>query len=58
MEWAFLKWSRCLKEDENYDLMRLQDGRLDKLERQLDEGPDSLEIKYFNAIGEGLHRER
>ncbi len=58
MEWAFLKWSQRLNEDENYDLIRVQDARLDKLERQLDEDPDSLEIKYFNAIGEELRRER
>ena len=57
MEWAFLKWSQHLNDDENYELRRVQDARLDKLERQLDEDPDSLEIKYFNAIGEELRRE-
>ena len=57
MKWAFLKWSQHLNDDENYELRRVQDARLDKLERQLDEDPDSLEIKYFNAIGEELRRE-
>ena len=58
MEWAFLKWSQHLNEEENYDLIRVQDARLDALERQLDTDPDSIEIKYFNAIGEELRRER
>ena len=58
MEWAFLKWSQHLNDDENYELVRLQDARLEKLEGQLDEDPESLEIKYFNAIGEELRRAR
>ena len=47
-----------MNEEENYDLRRVQDARLDKLERELDEDPVSLEIKYFNAIGEKLRLQR
>jgi len=39
-EWAFLKWSQYLNEEQNYDLMRVQGARVDKLERELDEDPD------------------
>ena len=53
-EWTFLKWSQHLNDEENFELKREQDVRLDELERHLDEDPDSLEIKYFNAIGEKL----
>ena len=55
MEWAFLKWSQRLS-NENYELYQEQDKRLDKLERLLDQDPDSLEIKYFNAIGQELRK--
>lgn len=58
MEWAFLKWSQHLNEDENYDLVRVQDARLDELERQLNEDQASIELKYFNAVGEELRREK
>ena len=57
MEWAFLKWSQHLSDEENYELKQEQDARLDELERHLDQDPDSLEIKYFNAIGEELRRQ-
>ena len=57
MEWAFLKWSKHLNKGENYDLVRVQTARLNELERQLDRDPASLEIEYFNAIGEELRRE-
>jgi len=35
-----LKWSQYLNEEQNYDLMRVQGARVDKLERELDEDPD------------------
>ena len=57
MEWAFLKWSQHLSNGEKYELNQEQDARLDELERHLDQDPDSLEIKYFNAIGEELRRQ-
>lgn len=53
-EWALLKCSQHL----NDELKREQDVRLTELERNLDEDHDSLEIKYFNAIGEVLSRQR
>ena len=58
MEWVFLKWSLHLNDYENYEVVRLLDARFEKLEGQLDEDPESLEIKYFNAIGEELRRAR
>ena len=58
IEWAFLKWSQHLNDDENYELMRTQNARLENLEGRLDDDPDSLEIMYFNAIGEELRRQR
>lgn len=57
MEWAFLKWSQRLN-DENPELEQEQQARLDELERHLDQDPDSIEIKYHNAVGEELRRER
>ena len=57
MEWAFLKWSQNLSDEENYELQQEQDARLHELERHLDQDPDSLEIKYFNAIGKELRRQ-
>ncbi len=57
MEWAFLKWSQFLNDVGNYELMRMQDARLEKLEGRLDDNPDALEIKYFNAIGKLLRRQ-
>ena len=58
MEWAFLKWSQRLNDGKNPELEQEQDARLDELERHLDQDPDSLEIKYHNAIGEELRRAR
>lgn len=58
MEWAFLQWSQHLNDEENYELKQAQDARLDELEPRLDQDPDSLETKYFNAIGEELRRQR
>ena len=57
-EWAFLKWSQRLNVKKDHDLRRRQNERLRELERQLDDETDSLELKYFNAIGEELHRLR
>lgn len=56
MEWAFLKWSQHLNDEENYEFKQEQNARLDELERRLDQDTDTLEIKYFNAIGEELRR--
>ena len=56
MEWAFLKWSQQLNDGKKPELEQEQEARLDELERHLDQDPDSLEIKYCNAIGEALRR--
>ena len=53
-EWAFLKWSQRLN-DGNPKLE--QEVRLDELKSHLDQDPDSLEIKYFKAIGDELRRQ-
>ena len=56
-EWAFLKWSQHLNDEENYALIREQDTRLEELDPHLDEDPGSLACEYFNAIGEELGRQ-
>ena len=55
-EWAYLQWSCHLNEDEDYELIRMQDKRIEELERILDQDPASLEMAYFNAIGQELTR--
>ena len=50
-EWAFLKWSQQLNNGKNPKLEQEQEARLDELKSHLDQDPDSLETKYFNAIG-------
>ena len=57
MEWAFLKWSQQLNDGKQPELEQEQNARLYKLEHPLDQDPESLEIKYFNAIGEELLRQ-
>ena len=57
MEWALLKWSQRLNDD-HPELEREQDARLKELECHLGQEPESLASKYFNAIGEELHRQR
>ena len=57
MEWACLKWSQRLN-DENPQLEQEQEARLERLERHLEHDPDSLEVKYHNAIGEELRHNR
>ena len=57
MEWAFLQWSRRLN-DCNHELEWQQEARIAELEHDLDQDPGSLEIKYYNAVGEELRRER
>ena len=57
-EWAHLKWSLRFNEGKDSELARVQEGRLEELERYLDKDPDSLKVKYFNAIGEELSRQR
>ena len=47
--------SEHLNDKENYELEQQQNARLHELERHLDQDSDSLELKYFNAIGELLH---
>ena len=56
-EWAFLKWSQQLNDGKNPKLEQEQAARLDELESHLDRDPNSLEIKYFNAIGDELRRQ-
>ena len=53
MEWAFLKWSQRLNDD-HHKLEQKQDARLDELESHLDQDPDSLESKYYDAIRQEL----
>ena len=50
-EGAFLKWSHKLNDGTNPKLKQEQEARLDELKSHLDQDPDSLETKYFNAIG-------
>ena len=57
-EWAFLEWSRFLNEGKNSELEQKQQARIDELERRLDQDPDSLATKYFNAVGNELRRQR
>lgn len=57
-EWAFLEWSRFLNEGKNSELEQKQQARIDELERRLDQDPDSLATKYFNAVGDELRRQR
>ena len=56
-EWAFLKWSQRLN-DGNPKLEQEQEARLRELESYLGQDPDSLEIKYFKAIGDELRRQK
>ncbi len=56
MEWAFLKWSQRLNDVEPA-LDQEQEMRIEELERHLDQEPDSLEVKYHNAIGEEMRRQ-
>ena len=54
MEWAFLKCSQAWNNGRDPGLKQKQDLRLDELERQLDQDPDSLAIKYYNALADEL----
>ncbi len=56
MEWAFLKWSQRLNNVEP-ELDQEQEVRIEELERHLNHVPDSLEVKYHNAIGEKIRRQ-
>ena len=56
MEWAFLKCSRAWNDGQDPELARKQDARVNELERQLDEDPDSLEINYYNALVDAIAR--
>ena len=57
-EWAFLKWSQKLNDGKDPALEQKQAARLRKLKSRLDQDPDSLETKYFNAIGDELSRQK
>ena len=57
IEWAFLKWSQHLNDEENYELQQEQNARRDELERHLGQEPDSPEHEYFNAIGQELRQQ-
>ena len=50
-----LKWSQHLN-DVAPELEQEQNVRIKELEGQLDQELDSLEVKYYNAIGENLRR--
>ncbi len=52
-----VKWSQRLNDGKIPELEQEQEARLDELEHHLDQDPDSLEIKYHNAIGEDLRRQ-
>ena len=60
IEWAFIKWSQFLNDEENYELQQEQDARLEELEQQLDSGsdpdPNRREHHFFNVIGKKLRR--
>ena len=56
MEWAMLKLSQHLNEDQNPELERQQEALLRELEGHLDEDPDSLATKFYNAIAEYLRQ--
>ena len=56
--WTFLKWSRFLNEGKDPGLAQKQQARIDELERRLDQDPDSLENKYFNAVGAELRKQK
>ena len=53
-EWAFLKWSQRLNDGKRPELE--QEPRLKELERHLDRDPDSVAVKYHEAIGEELRQ--
>ena len=57
MEWAFLKCSQAWNNGRDPALAQEQEARVDELERHLDEDPDSLEIKYYNALVDELRRQ-
>ena len=55
MEWAMLRWSQQFN-DVAPELEQEQNVGIKELEGQLDQDLDSLEVKYYNAIGENLRR--
>ena len=57
MEWAYLKCSQARNNGRDPALAREQEARGDELERDLDEDTNSLEIKYYNALVDELHRQ-
>ena len=58
MEWAFLKCSQAWNNGGDPALKQEQDLRLDELECQLGQDPDSLESKYYNALVDKLEPRR
>ena len=57
-EWACLKWSQQLNDGKDPALEQKQAARLRELESHLDQDPDSLETRFFNAIGDELRKEK
>ena len=55
-EWALLKWSQRLNNMEP-ELDQKQELRSRNLSVILDQEPDSLAVKYHNAIGEEMRRQ-
>ena len=50
-----LQWSQQFN-DVAPKLEQKQNVRIKELKGYLDQDPDSLEVKYYNAIGENLRR--
>ena len=57
-EWTFLQWSRLLNEGKDPELKQRQQARIRELEGHLDQDPDSLANKYFNAVGDELRKQK
>ena len=58
MEWAFLKWSQRMNDLEpELEQEQEQEVVIAELERHLDQDPHPFEVKYHNAVGEGIRRQ-
>lgn len=51
-EWAHLKWSLKFNDGSDAELALEQEKRLEELNRQLAQDPDSIERQYYEAIGQ------
>ena len=56
-ESAHLKWSLKFNDGSDPELALEQEKRLEELDRQLAQNPDSIELEYFKAIGQELRRQ-